>query len=77
MNVQRRIDDIIADKLTIEKEKIVPSADFIKDLGADSLDLVELVMGFEEEFEIVISDEVAETITTVQSAYDFIHEHVA
>ena len=59
-------------RLGIDKEKVVASADFTKELGADSLDVVELVMAFEEEFEIEIDDEVAGEMSTVQDALDYI-----
>ena len=67
-----RLKNIISSQLGIDKEKIVPSADFTKELGADSLDVVELVMAFEEEFEIEIDDQVAGEMSTVQDALDFI-----
>ena len=63
---------IVSNQLGIEKEKVVASADFTKELGADSLDVVELVMAFEEEFEIEIEDEVAGDMSTVQDALDYI-----
>ena len=66
---------IISNQLGIEKEKVVASADFTKELGADSLDVVELVMAFEEEFEIEIEDEVAGDMSTVQDALDYIIEN--
>ncbi|MBD2592774.1 MAG: acyl carrier protein [Nostoc sp. TH1S01] len=69
----------VADQLSIDEEKITitPQSNFIDDLGADSLDLVELVMAFEEEFEIEIPDEAAEKILTVQDAVDYIEKQVA
>ncbi|MCC5639273.1 acyl carrier protein [Nostoc sp. CHAB 5844] len=67
----------VADQLGVEPEKITPTSNFIDDLGADSLDLVELVMAFEEEFEIEIPDEAAEKILTVQDAVDYINNQVA
>ena len=63
---------IVSNQLGIEKEKVVPSADFTKELGADSLDVVELVMAFEEEFEIEIDDDQAGELATVQDALDYI-----
>lgn len=63
---------IVSNQLGIDKEKVVPTADFTKELGADSLDVVELVMAFEEEFEIEIDDEVAGDMVTVQDALDYI-----
>ena len=67
-----KIKEIIIDKLGVEEKKITIEAKFIDDLGADSLDTVELIMQFEEEFGIEIPDEEAEKITTVQAAVDFI-----
>jgi acyl carrier protein len=75
-----RVQDIVADKLGVEKSEVVPGASFTDDLNADSLDLVELIMAFEEEFstddsQLEISDEDAEGITTVQQATDYLKEH--
>jgi acyl carrier protein len=67
-----KLKSIISNQLGIDKDKVVPSADFTKELGADSLDVVELVMAFEEEFEIEIDDEVAGEMSTVQDALDYI-----
>tara|TARA_B100000287_G_scaffold429484_1_gene482908 strand:- start:1066 stop:1302 length:237 start_codon:yes stop_codon:yes gene_type:complete len=67
-----RIKEIIIDKLGIEEGKITSDARFIEDLGADSLDTVELIMQFEEEFDIEISDEDAEKLTTVGSSVEYI-----
>ena len=67
-----KIQQIVADQLGIEAEKVVPESNFTKELGADSLDVVELVMAFEEEFEIEIDDEVAGEMATVQDALDYI-----
>lgn len=67
-----KVKEIIIDKLGVEDSKITIEAKFIDDLGADSLDTVELIMQFEEEFGIEIPDEDAETMTTVQSAVDYI-----
>jgi acyl carrier protein len=72
MSVQEKLIDIIAEQLSVDKGKVVPAASFIDDLGADSLDLVELIMAMEEAFDIEIADEVAEKITTVQDAIDHI-----
>jgi acyl carrier protein len=66
---------VIAEQLGVEESKISPKASFINDLGADSLDMVELVMAFEEHFEIEIPDEEAEKITTVQDANAYIQQH--
>ena len=70
-----KLQTIVSNQLGIKKEKVVPSADFAKELGADSLDVVELVMSFEEEFEIEIDDEVAGEMATVQDALDYIIEN--
>jgi acyl carrier protein len=73
-----RVKKIIIEQLSVDKpEKVIPAANFIDDLGADSLDTVELVMALEEEFEIEIPDEEAEKITTVQAVVDYINIHVA
>ena len=70
-----KLQTIISNQLGIDKDKVVASADFTKELGADSLDVVELVMAFEEEFEIEIEDEVAGDMSTVQDALDYILKH--
>ena len=70
--VEAKVKQAIIDKLGVEESKITESAHFINDLGADSLDTVELVMKFEEEFDIKIPDEDAEKIGTVQQAIDYI-----
>tara|TARA_B100001115_G_scaffold51727_1_gene38337 strand:+ start:285 stop:521 length:237 start_codon:yes stop_codon:yes gene_type:complete len=72
-----RIKEIIIDKLGIEESKITNEARFIEDLGADSLDTVELIMQFEEEFDIEISDEDAEKLNTVGSSVDYINEKLS
>ena len=72
-----RVKEIIIDKLGIEESKITLEARFIEDLGADSLDTVELIMQFEEEFDIEISDEDAEKLTTVGSSVDYIDSKLA
>ena len=72
-----RIKEIIIDKLGIEESKITLEARFIEDLGADSLDTVELIMQFEEEFDIEISDDDAEKLTTVKSSIDYITSKLA
>ena len=68
MSVEDKLIDIIAEQLSVEKGKVIPAASFVDDLGADSLDLVELIMAMEEAFDIEIADEVAEKITTVNDA---------
>ena len=72
-----RLQGIVAEQLGVEPEKIVPDAEFVADLNADSLDLVELIMSLEEEFGTEISDEDAEKIRTVQDAVDYIDERSA
>jgi acyl carrier protein len=72
MSVQEKVRKIIADKLSVDLDEVVPEASFVDDLGADSLDLVELIMSMEEEFEIDISDEEAEKMLTVKDAFDYI-----
>ena len=67
-----RLQEIVSEKLGIEQSKVTPDADFGKELGADSLDVVELVMSIENEFEIDIEDEVAGKIATVQDALNYI-----
>ena len=76
-DVSSKVKKIVADHLGIEEEKVVGSASFIDDLGADSLDTVELVMAFEEEFDCEIPDEAAEKIQTVKDAIDFIKDHTS
>jgi len=75
MSVQDKVKKIIAEKLGVDPSEVVPEASFIDDLGADSLDLVELIMSMEEAFEIEISDEDAENLKTVQDAIDYINSH--
>ena len=69
--ILNKLSDIIVDRLDCDKEKIVPEASFVDDLGADSLDIVELIMGIEEEFDIEIPDEDAEKLTTVGEAVEY------
>lgn len=75
MSVEDKIRKIIAEKLSVDLEEVKPQASFVDDLGADSLDLVELIMSMEEEFEIDISDEDAEKLVTVQDAIEFVNAH--
>jgi acyl carrier protein len=70
-----RVKKIVVEHLGVEAEKVTPEASFIDDLGADSLDIVELVMAFEEEFNVEIPDDAAEKITTVKDATDYIDQH--
>ncbi|MCB2216735.1 acyl carrier protein [Desulfofustis glycolicus] len=72
MAIDQEMIDIIVEQLSVEKDKVVPQASFVDDLGADSLDLVELIMAMEEKFEIEIPDEDAEKIVTVQDAVDYV-----
>jgi len=76
-DLDEKVKEIIAKELGVEREKLTNDASFMEDLGADSLDTVELVMEFEDEFETSIPDEQAEKIQTVGQAIDFIKEHVA
>ena len=72
--IENKVKQIIIDELGVDENEVTPNARFIDDLGADSLDTVELVMRFEEEFGIEIPDEDAEKITTVHQAIDYINE---
>ncbi len=76
MNVEQKVKDIIVQQLGVDPEKVKPAASFVEDLGADSLDTVELVMAFEEEFGVEIPDEDAEKIRTVGDAISYLQEHV-
>ncbi|MBN2033184.1 MAG: acyl carrier protein [Deltaproteobacteria bacterium] len=71
-DVMERIKKIICDQLDVAEEDVVPNASFVDDLGADSLDQVELIMAMEEEFSVSITDEDAEKIVTVQNAIDYV-----
>ena len=71
-NIADRVKQIIVEQLGVDAAEVTPAAHFVNDLGADSLDTVELVMALEEEFETEIPDEEAEKITTVQQAIDFV-----
>jgi acyl carrier protein len=73
--IEKRVKDIVAEQLGVDEGQVTNEASFMDDLGADSLDTVELVMALEEEFEVEISDEDAEKIQTVQDAIDYITEH--
>ena len=74
MSVEEKVVEIIIDQLGVDEKQVKTEASFIDDLGADSLDTVELVMALEEEFDIEIPDEDAEKIATVQNAVDFIKD---
>ena len=71
MSVEEKVKKIIAEKLSVDLDEVVPEASFVDDLGADSLDLVELIMTMEEEFDVEISDEDAETLVTVNDAIEY------
>jgi acyl carrier protein len=74
-NIEQKVKNIIADQLGVGEDEIKPTSSFIEDLGADSLDIVELVMAMEEEFEVEIPDEEAENIKTVQDAVNYVTTH--
>lgn len=74
-DIAQKVKEIIVDKLTVDENEVTPSAEFSKDLGADSLDTVELIMEFEKEFGITIPDEEAEKIATVGDAINYIEQH--
>lgn len=74
--LETKVKDIIAEELGVEKEKLTAEASFMEDLGADSLDTVELVMAFEKEFDIDIPDEEAEKLRTVGDALKYLHERM-
>lgn len=76
-NTEERVINIVCDKLDFDAGSVKGESSFVNDLGADSLDTVELVMAFESEFKIEIPDEDAEKITTVQQAIDYINEHAS
>jgi acyl carrier protein len=75
-NIEARVKKIIVEQLGVKEEQVTNEASFVEDLGADSLDTVELVMALEEEFECEIPDEDAEKITTVQQAIDYVKAHL-
>ncbi|AOV16959.1 acyl carrier protein [Acidihalobacter aeolianus] len=75
-NVEERVKKIVVEQLGVKEEDVKNDSSFVDDLGADSLDTVELVMALEEEFECEIPDEEAEKITTVQQAIDYINAHL-
>lgn len=76
-NVEKKVKEIIVEQLGVDEAEVTPNASFVDDLGADSLDTVELVMAFEESFGIEIPDEDAEKITTVKDAIEYIQSHIS
>ena len=74
-NIEQRVKKIVAEQLGVNESEVKNASSFVNDLGADSLDTVELVMALEEEFECEIPDEDAEKITTVQQAIDYVNSH--
>ncbi len=74
-SIAERVKQLVAEQLGVEEDQVTDEASFMDDLGADSLDTVELVMALEEEFDIEISDEDAEKVQTVQEAFDYINAH--
>ncbi len=74
-NIEERVRKIIVEQLGVSEDEVSDDASFVDDLGADSLDTVELVMALEEEFECEIPDEEAEKITTVKQAIDYVNSH--
>jgi acyl carrier protein len=73
--VEEKVKNIIVEKLSVEPDEVVMAASFVDDLGADSLDLVELIMAMEEAFDMEISDDHAEKLQTVQDVMDYIKKH--
>jgi acyl carrier protein len=76
MGLEQKVSELIVEQIGVSREEVVPEASFIDDLGADSLDIVELVMAMEEEFDIEIPDEDAEKIQTVGDALAYLRERV-
>jgi acyl carrier protein len=75
-SVEDRVRKIVVEQLGVKEDEVTPESSFVDDLGADSLDTVELVMALEEEFETEIPDEDAEKITTVKQAIDYVNQHL-
>ena len=76
MNIQERVKNIICDQLAVEAEKVTETASFIDDLGADSLDIVEIAMMFEEEYDIEIPDDAVDNITTVADIMKYLNDRL-
>ena len=76
-SIEERVTDIVVEQLGLERDKVQPESKFVDDLGADSLDTVELVMALEEEFEIEIPDEEAEKITTLREAIAYVEQNAS
>jgi acyl carrier protein len=76
-DIEKRVKKIVEEQLSVKEEEVTNEASFVDDLGADSLDTVELVMALEEEFKTEIPDEEAEKITTVQQAIDYVRSHTS
>jgi acyl carrier protein len=77
MSIEAKVQEIIVEQLGVDAEKVNPEASFVDDLGADSLDVVELVMAFEEEFDVEIPDEAAEKISKVKDAVEFLKSNAS
>ncbi|WP_341532127.1 acyl carrier protein (plasmid) [Nostoc sp. UHCC 0302] len=76
-NIEGRVKSLISIQLGIKEEEVTPSASFVEDLGADELDVVELIAALEEEFDVEIPDEESKKVSTVQAAIDYIDSHKA
>ena len=76
-DLEQQVIDVVCEQLGVERNKITPDSDFLKDLGADSLDTVELVMAFEESFKIEIGDDIAEQLTTVRDVMRYLERQRA
>jgi acyl carrier protein len=76
MDIEAKVKEIIVQQLGVDESKVTLDASFVDDLGADSLDTVELVMAFEEEFNVEIPDEAAEKISTVRDAVEYLKQHL-